>query len=325
MSGVRRWGWSLVLGGVFASSRTHADSSEVSPQVAYAYGEIEPPRSLALGGALHATASGSTSVFLNPATLNNARLYHIEGIFNGAPEVSRKTYGGVISDSQTGRLAGGVAFFGSSVDATGLDRSALDGRVALAYPFGDRLSVGIAGRYARVTQHGLGPFGDSKVSGGLRDSGGKPSPFVNAITVDAGVVLRATDALYMAAFGHGLTHPNHSLLPTTLGGAIGLSSRDLTVEVDGLADLTSFRRTTSRFMGGIEYLAADRFPLRAGYRYEQGADMHWVSGGIGFLGRELGIEASVRRAIEPPATIVAFSLAYFMESSTLGSRTLGEF
>jgi opacity protein-like surface antigen len=280
-------------------------------------GENETARSAAFSGAMRAWGSDTTAVFLNPANLAETSAYHIEGVVQLTPESARQAYGGIIMDSITNKLAGGVGVIGSFVDPGGLDRQTLDVRVGLAYPISQRFLIGITGRYVRATQLGTGPFGNSKISGGLVDGEGR-FPFVSTATFDAGLTIKVTDKLAISALGQNLTYPNNGVMPTTLGGGIGYSGSGFTIEVDGLADFNSWGQPTARAMAGAEYLVVERFAIRVGYRYDQGADQHSASVGLGYVSREFSVEASVRRAIdERGPTTVVLGLAYFLESSGL--------
>ncbi|WP_437297064.1 hypothetical protein [Sorangium sp. So ce426] len=304
-----------------------AAADELPPQLAYAYGENETPRAAAFGGALRALGNGTSAVFLNPSAMVETRVYHLQALFQGSPEAGRHAYGGVVVDSVTGKLAGALSFVGGFVDMDdgGIKRSYLDVRAGLAYPLTERVFVGLTGRYAKITQDGTlleGGLGDSSVSGGLRawDNGklvGRHS-FVDEFTFDAALTVKATDSLYIAAVGQNLTYPDNGLLPTTVGGGIGLGTADFSIEVDGLADLNSYRDTTFRLMAGGEYLVADHFPLRAGYRFDQGADQHALSFGLAYVGTQFAVEGTVRRALAGggPTTFVV-GLAYHLESSGL--------
>jgi hypothetical protein len=310
----------LALGG--AVHPAAADPTPLPPQLAYAYGESETPRAAAFGGALRALGNGTAAVFTNPSAMLETRVYHLEALAQVSPEARRQVYGGVVVDSITTRLAGAVSVVGGFVDPDGIDRSFLDARVALAYPITERLFVGLTGRYAKITQDGTlrtGGLGASRVSGGLvnEETGGR-SAFVNDITFDAGITVKATDAVYIAAVGQNLSYPNHGLLPTTLGGGLGFGTDDFSVEVDALADFNSYTDTTTRVMAGGEYLIADHFPVRVGYRFDQGAAQHALSFGAGYVGTEVSVEASVRRALsgDGPTTLV-IGLSYHLESTGL--------
>ncbi|MGK3967933.1 hypothetical protein WMF38_27660 [Sorangium sp. So ce118] len=314
---------------VTAAGSAAAEASSLPPQLAYAYGENETPRAAAFGGALRALGNGTSAVFMNPSAMVETRVYHLQALFQGSPEAGRHAYGGVVVDSVTGKLAGAISFVGGFVDDDGVDRTFLDARVGLAYPITERLFVGLTGRYAKITQDGtlrVGGLADSggydPVSGGLVETEeGKPAgrhSYVNEFTFDAAITIKPTDNLYIAAVGQNLSYPDNGLLPTTVGGGIGFGTDDLSVEVDGLVDLNSYSDATYRLMAGGEYLVADHFPLRAGYRFDQGADQHALSLGVAYVGTQFSVEASARRALAGggPTTFVV-GLAYHLESSGL--------
>ena len=140
--------------------------------------------------------------------------------------------------------------------------------------------------------------------------------FVNALTFDVGVIARLGDNVYLAAVGQNLTYPNNGLLPTTVGGGLGFGNANLSIEGDGIADLTSWGKPTARLMVGGEYLVADHVPIRLGYRFDQGAKLHTLSAGLGYISLEFSIEGTVKRTLsEPGVTTMIFSVAYFLESS----------
>ncbi|MBK8253886.1 MAG: hypothetical protein IPK82_14640 [Polyangiaceae bacterium] len=266
---------------------------------------------------MRAWGYGTTSVFLNPANLAETRAYHIQGLVQLMPEAARQAYGAVVMDSVTNKLAGGVSVVGSFADPDGLDRTSLDVRFALAYPISDKFLIGAGGRYIRATQLGGGILGNSVISGGLADGEGR-HPFLETATFDVGLTLRPTEGLALSAVGQNLTYPNNGILPTTLGGGLGYTIAGFTIEADALADFNSWGTPTARAMAGAEYLIAERFPIRLGYRFDQGAEQHAISGGLGYIAREFAVEASVRRALdERGPTTVVIGLSYFLESSGL--------
>jgi hypothetical protein len=74
-------------------------------------------------------------------------------------------------------------------------------------------------------------------------------------------------------------------------------------------------------MAGGEYLLVDHIPIRAGYRFDSGAESHQISAGLGYIASEFMVEASVRRTIVgPDATEIIFGAGYFLESSGLTGR-----
>lgn len=312
--------------GLLAPAPAAADPSPLDPNIIYNYGENETPRSAAMGGALRAMGYGTTGTFLNPAALSAVRLYHIQALAQVTPETGRQVYGGAIVDSVTSRLAGSFSFLGGFMDSSGIDRSFLDLRLALSFPISEKFYFGVGGRYLKVTQSGLGPFGLSQVSGGLLDGSaeneaGKPPArlaMMNTLTWDAGIVIRPTDSLFIAAVGQNLTWTKSSLMPLTVGGGIGYGGESFSIEADGIADLTSWNKPTARVGIGGEYVIASVVPIRLGYKFDQGAKLHTLSAGTGYVGPVFSAEATVKRTISNPGeTMMVFSLAYHLESSGL--------
>jgi hypothetical protein len=69
-------------------------------------------------------------------------------------------------------------------------------------------------------------------------------------------------------------------------------------------------------MAGAEYLLIDHIPLRVGYRFDQGNKWSTLSAGLGYIGTQFSLEASVKRTLhDPGATALIFSAAYFLESA----------
>lgn len=276
------------------------------------YGETETPRTAALGGAARALGNGTSGLFLNPASITLNRVYHVEGILSFTPEAGRFMGGGAIVDSLSNRyrLAGGIAVFGGFQDAGESEWSTFDLRAALAYPIGDKLHIGVAPRYASLT-HATPTTDESDP-----DQEDRAQLNLHAFTLDAGITLRATDALHVSFVGQNVASNHRGTFPILLGGGIGYGNELFSLEVNGLADLDSYASVTTRLMGGAEVMLADRVPVRLGYRFDQGAKLHALSGGLGYVGTQFAIEASVRRTLsDPGATMISVGLAYFVETA----------
>jgi hypothetical protein len=316
------------------------DPSPLDAGVIYNYGESETPRSAAMGGALRALGDGTTGIFLNPAAMAESKVYHIEARTQITPETRSWLLGATVIDSLTTNLAGSFSIQGTPIatDPSGIDRSWIDLRLGLAYPITERFLIGLTGRYLKVSQSGIAGsgygFGYSAASGGLVDPssftgtpgdavGQRPDrdALVNAVTFDAGLVIKPTDSIAIAVVGQNLTYANNGFLPMIIGGGVGYKSDTFAVEADGLADLSSWSvpgslKPTARIMAGGEYMLAGVVPLRAGYRYDTGAKLNTLSLGTGYVGQSFSIEASVKRTVSNPgATTAFFSVAYFLESS----------
>jgi hypothetical protein len=299
------------------ATTANADPKTLPPQVGYNYGQTEEPRIAATGGALRATSNSTAALFLNPANMAASRVYHVGAFAQIWPQAGRQSYGAAIVDSivSSSGLAGGFGGSWSRQDPEGLRRTWVDLRFALAYPFSKSFFAGLAGRYLGLKQEGY-PRGiyqlpPSVAAGGLNDEA-----MVKAVTFDAGMTFKPIDELAISVVGYNLTDADHSFLPMMVGGGIGYGSESLTLEADVLGDFASYEKNTTRVMLGGEYLIAGAVPLRAGYRYDQGAVSHTVTGGLGYLTEAYEVSASVQRVVAgDSATVIVVGFKYHVEST----------
>ncbi|HTB74620.1 MAG TPA: hypothetical protein VK762_15330, partial [Polyangiaceae bacterium] len=89
---MRSSGVFVVAAILFVSGESSADPMSTSPERAYDLGEIPNPRALAMGDALNALGVSTASIYLNPANMALARVYHLEGLAAYSPEARRQTY-----------------------------------------------------------------------------------------------------------------------------------------------------------------------------------------------------------------------------------------
>jgi hypothetical protein len=291
-----------------------ASPATVSPQQGYDRGEFATTRAMAMGGAANALGVSTTGLFLNPANLPFARVYHIEANGMLSPEARRQTFGGAIVDSVLNRLglSAGFAASWSTQDPDGVKRTWSDLRLSLAIPLGDRFALGATGRYLRAEQAvGKGPFGAS-----LASDGTPTGTVVNAPTFDLGLTAAFTKELRLGVVGHNLTNPGHSLLPTTLAGGLGYGSREFSVEAGAHIDFTTFGKPKVRAMFGAEVFLADRIAVRGGYSYDDGFGTQAVSAGLGYIDRKWSVELSGKRDVagQLQATQSVLSLRYFYDA-----------
>ncbi len=305
--------FALVFVGIFAFGTAHADPSKTTVEQGFEGGEVQHPRGVAMGGAQAALGQSTAAIWLNPANLALARVYHFEGIAAGGLEARRQQYGGAIADSSTSRIAGGFGGTYSMLDPDGIHRSWTDLRLSVAYPLSDRVSVGATGRYLRLQQGvNAGPLGTSQTSAGTPGD-----PIYNGFTWDAGVTVIPTQGLYVAAVGRNLTPNGGTLAPLSAVGAVGYTAGAFTVEADANADFSTYAEARGRYMVGGEYLLIDKVPLRLGYRYDDGTKTHALSGGVGYVDRKWSAELGIRRDVssDHPATLGVLGLRFFYDQT----------
>jgi opacity protein-like surface antigen len=296
-----------------------AAASNLPSQIGWDSGRLETGRGAALSGAELAVSSSLSGLFSNPANMATSRIYHAGVMASIWPEASRQAYGAAVVDSHTSStgLAGGVSGTWIMQDPNGINRSGTDLRLALAFPFSQKFRIGAGIKYLSLRQNGNGPLGQSQASAGLAGQA-----IVRDLGVDVGMTIQPVAAFSLALVGVNLNSTGNAFLPMMAGGGIGGGTETFTVEADALADFSTWEKTKLRVMGGAEYLAADHFPLRAGYRYDEGPKLQWISVGAGYTDKTMGLELGLRRTVAGAgATAIVFSFIYHVESSGVGSTT----
>jgi opacity protein-like surface antigen len=309
--------WPAVLGGVIASLASatvaRAEPSKLPPEFGWNYGEPETARSAALGGATRAIGPDIGGLYGNPANIAASRVYHLGAVAQIWPEAHRQSYGAAAVDSVTSRLAGGLGGSYTSQDPDGIKRKSTDIRFGLGFPLSEKILLGGTIKYLKLNQDGFGPFGSSLPSGGLATD-----PIVSGVSFDAGITAHPADILWLGLSGTNLNNPGDGFRPLGLGGGLGVGTRDFSIEGDAAANFTTYAKTRLRYMLGGEFLVGEHFPLRAGYRYDDALKSHAISGGLGYLDQQFGVEMSVRRTVSGEAsTTVVLGLQYFLESTGL--------
>jgi len=301
--------------GVTLCPRAHADPSKLSPEYGYNYNEIETARAAGTAGAVRTFSNSLTALFMNPANLAAARVYHIGAFASIWPEASRQSYGVGAVDSivSSARVAGGVGATWNFQDVDGVARKWTDLRFGLAYPISDQFFMGVGGRYMWLSEDGVGPLGTSLASSGLPDK-----KIVRGVAFDAGITLKASKNLSMSLVGTNLNNPDHGYQPTAVAGGVGLAFGDFSGEADLVADFTSWNETTLRPMAGLEGLFIDHIAARAGYKYDDGAKNHTLAFGAGYVDKAFDVDVSMHRSVSGPGvTAVVFGFSYHLDATGL--------
>src|SRR5580704_9485277 len=115
------------------TGRARADDMSTSPEQAYDLGDVPSARAVGMGGALNALGVSTASLYLNPANMSLARVYHLEALGAVSPEARGEMVGVAVVDSvlNTSRLAGGVSLDWSQFDPDGIHRDWTDVRAGL--------------------------------------------------------------------------------------------------------------------------------------------------------------------------------------------------
>ncbi len=246
-----------------------------SPVVGPTLKDLMQARNMAMGGAYESLGYGAEVIAGNPAALSLYKRYQIEA--NGAWDVpSGYVTGGVsLADSSSSALAMGISYNFATFGAYDRRWAHLT-TVALALAIAEWLHIGVSGRHQVIT--------------GATNT--------NSITVTAGIVFKPFEWLSMSFSGHNLI-PNYNA--DVVRYFVASVSSQIAGQLSPVFDLRmDFNQPTPRlaYMGGVEWLIAMRFPLRAGYQYDNIGNHQYLSAGAGWFVEGSGFDLSYRHEIK---------------------------
>ncbi|HEY4223722.1 MAG TPA: hypothetical protein VGO62_20335, partial [Myxococcota bacterium] len=271
-------------------------------------------RALSLSEAYRATATGNDAIYFNPAGIDVIPRYAVELNYQLDLKAQEHTVDISVVDSKTSPMAAGISY---TFDDQLAARQAIQHKatLALAYPVFDRLlSVGAGLKYVNVSDAILGNY-------------------LNALSADVGFLSRLPGGISVAGVGYNLIpiqsqraplsagfganldlgplsavffgggpslgpRQNAAGMPinSTLGDLVGPLS-GLTIEGDWNIDFVTLYGPKSRISGGLEYLAFDSVPLRAGYLWDEATQDQKVSVGAGFIVPYFGLDVAYQQSV----------------------------
>jgi hypothetical protein len=265
------------------------------------------PRAVAMAGGDLAVGASTGAALGNPAALTVSRAYELELTGNWSPEAGLAHYGGAIADSLTSRMAGGLSAHWTSFDTPGLKRSAIDVRASAAYPLGDALSVGVAGRWLRTADTlGNGPLGGDPVA--------RADSERTRLALDAGLLLQPATVFRLGLVAKNLFAEPSFDLPRLYGAGVGFTFDSVSLESSALVNLTNGDAPRWRSGTGVGWSVAERYAVRFGYRFDQALATHAIGAGVSIADRSGALEIGVRRDVAgpSPATFIAVGFRVLM-------------
>ncbi|MBI3181752.1 MAG: hypothetical protein HYZ28_06380 [Myxococcales bacterium] len=237
--------------------------------------ELMHARDFAMGGAYRAHGLGGEAILGNPAALSLYRRYQLE--LSGAWDAQSKFGFGTVSvlDSVTSELAAGVSYY--LVSAGRADARSLShlSTLALSMPLSSSVLIGAS------TRHVL-------VSGAYE---------TNGVTMDAGVLVRALDALVLGFSGHNLIDLGNPMLERYYALSLAFLGGLFTAAADLKGDVAPEGGLRLAYSGGVEYVAGGGFPVRAGYTYDARQGRHHLSAGVGVMVEGGGLDLGYRHEL----------------------------
>jgi hypothetical protein len=284
---------------------------------AFAANDLYGARAMSLAGALRASATGAAALILNPAGMSLAPQYVIGANYQFRVADSTSFVHSSVVDSGTTKLAAGVSYTFIRSNPTQLlatvgepfhFEETIDIHevgLALSYPIGTWLILGLHGRYINYSSDvpvdapdGLSPVNLSNVA------------------LDAGAILRLGESIRIAAVGYNLVPIHDQIYPQSLGTAVSYSSSSLlTIEFDALIDFTTDpNKITASFHGGVELTLRNAFAIRGGAMHQMHRNTTFVSAGFGYFSKRFGASIGLRQMVDGGSeTQITTGAEYFIQ------------
>jgi hypothetical protein len=276
-------------------------------------------RAMSMGEAQRANATGASAVLMNPAGMSLVKQYVIEAMYGIKIEDIGHNVNVSVVDSVTARVAAGLFYnfiyetpkigfqwAGGQINSEKITRTGHAAGLALSIPLGDRFIIGATAKYLHIDTTAPLPMGTVPDHLTLDT--------VNGITFDIGMILRIGQSFNIGLIGYNLWDHGSRESPLSLG--IGLSYVPipaLSINFDTVVNFTGFQtyrvdpmtgtvsldqRTTARLGPGVEWLAGNKVPIRAGVVYDSGLPATYLTCGLGYLSSSFGIDLGYRGKVQ---------------------------
>ncbi len=246
------------------------------------------PREMAVGESSRADARGALSISLNPAGLVLSRELVFEATYGHRPGDGTNVVG--VSACDSTNVAPGCFFYryfkaAPSINDMSFERRAHEFGAVVSKRLSPNISLGVTSRYF---DYNTDMAGEEEGSG---------------FTVDVGTVI-TLQSFNIAVVGYNLFGDDSDQYPMGLGG--GFSTRlakTLGLSVDAVWNLdTAEGESTGRYGGGFEYFLQTQnrqngYPLRGGVVYDSAVEGTYMTAGLGFISRKMGLDVGLRKQV----------------------------
>ena len=276
-------------------------------------------RPMGMGEAQRATATGASGPLMNPAGMSLVRQYVIEGMYGIKVETVGHHANLSVVDSITARVAAGLFYSfiyetpklgfnwaGGTIGSEQITRTGHAAGLSLSLPIGDHFILGATAKYLHIDTTAPLPMGTVPDHLTL-DS-------VNGVTFDIGMIVRLGEKFNVALVGYNLWDHGSRESPLSLGiGLAYVPLPSLSINFDTVVNFTGYQhyrvdmmtgkisldqKTTARLGPGLEWVVANKVPLRAGVVYDSGLPATYLTVGLGYLSTAFGVDLSYRAKVQ---------------------------
>ncbi len=265
-----------------------------------------PAAALGMGDAIRATAVGTNGLFYNPAGIRLLKSYSFEGAygFSGGRKGHTWTLGGV--DARTNpAVAMGIAATYIDTEEGGHERSGYRMRGGLASGTewsGGSLQFGVGVHYLDLHRELLSQLDP--------DSGGTET----FLTFDAGIVLDIGGVLRLAAVGQNLVDTKAAEAPRIAAFGVTAAMGRMELSFDTELDLDSDPdKASPTYSVGTQILLGGNAVTRSGFTMDSVTGDKRVSGGIGYVSREVALDLGISKELEGDAAwMISAAMRYYL-------------
>jgi hypothetical protein len=260
---------------ILASPLAHAESMPTSR-------DITSVRSAGMGDATRGFASSGEALWENPAGISANTRFNadLQAMFEPVYNYRLFTVSSIdskLNAEDSFPLAGGLGYSYYRSGEGDAERHGSIATLGLSLPLlPDTFFIGATGKYLHL--------------GGAVDA--------NAVTLDAGVMLRPISSLGISAVGYNLIDVDspEAKRSWAFGAAFG-DDRSLHVDVDALLDKDAADKWTVGYRAGAEYLIAGLVMPRVGFIEDPLRDVRKLTGGLSLIIETLAIEAAYQHEL----------------------------
>jgi hypothetical protein len=259
--------------------------------------KVGDARMLAMGGALRASSSNTSAVYLNPAAMGMAHVYHLNMKYQYTGLDELHNGGIVLMDSITHPIfSAGLSldYFKSARNHS--DFESWDGRIATSLNLREVFFFGVTARYLRVAHDvesgSVGP-------NGLPAFPSNDGMQANGFTLDVGIAAKAGSIVSLGVVASNITDTGTIYAPFQLAGGISVLLKNMwLIESDLVADFGSYSETGLEWQLGTELILREQFSLRGGFNREFHFGVNGYSLGFGYTAAKFAFDVGFRQDIE---------------------------
>jgi hypothetical protein len=246
------------------------------------------PREIGVGESMRADAHGAASTTLNPAGLALSNQLVFEGSFGYRPEDGASGVNVSACDSTVPVPACYYyRYFKASPEFgdESMSRRAHEFGISAARALSKTILVGVNSRYFDYNSE---LTGESDASG---------------FAVDIGTIIQPIPMIRLGVAGYNLIAEDSPQYPMGVGAGISVRpTPKLGIGADGLWNLEGEATQKGRFGVGGEYFLQlsnpqHGYPLRFGGVFDRDLDSSYVTAGLGYVSRTMGIDVGARKQV----------------------------